>query len=42
MENNRKDCVNCDKNGCKNIKKVFNYYLETGERPEKYIREYKI
>jgi N-acetylmuramoyl-L-alanine amidase len=42
MENNRKGCINRDKNGCKNIQKVFNYYLETGERPEKYSREYKI
>ena len=42
MENNRKGCINRDKNGCKNIQQVFNYYLETGERPEKYSREYKI
>ena len=42
MENNRKGCINRDKNGCKNIQKVFNYYMETGERPEKYRREYKI
>jgi hypothetical protein len=41
MENNRKGCINRDKNGCKNIQKVFNYYMETGERPEKYRREYK-
>ena len=31
----------CDKNGCKNIQKVFNHYIETGERPEKYKRDYK-
>jgi len=31
MENNRKGCINRDKNGCKNIQKVFNYYMETGE-----------
>ena len=42
MENNRKGCINRDKNGCKNIQKVFNHYMETGERPEKYRREYKI
>ncbi len=42
MENNRKVCINRDKNGCKNIQKVFNYYMETGVRPEKYRREYKI
>jgi hypothetical protein len=41
MENNRKGCINRDKNGCKNIQKVFNSYIETGERPEKYRREYK-
>ena len=41
MENNRKAYINRDKNGCKNIQKVFNSYMETGERPEKYKREYK-
>jgi hypothetical protein len=41
MENNRKGCINRDKNGCKNIQKVFNFYMKTGERPEKYRREYK-
>jgi len=41
MENNRKGCINRDKNGCKNIQKVFNSYIEIGERPEKYRREYK-
>ena len=39
---NRKGCINRDKNGCKNIQKVFKSYMETGERPEKYRREYKI
>ena len=42
MENNRKGCINRDKNGCKNIQKVFNCYMETGERPEKYRREYEL
>ena len=41
MENNRTGCINRDKNGCKNIQKVFNHYIETGERPEKYKRDYK-
>ena len=41
MENNRKGCINRDKNGCKNIQKVFKTYMETGVRPEKYRREYK-
>ena len=27
-----------DKNGCKNIQKVFNYYIEYDERPERYKR----
>ena len=40
MENNRKGCINRDKNGCRNIQKVFKCYVETGERPEKYKREY--
>ena len=42
MENNRKGCINRDKNGCKNIQKIFNSYIETGERPEKYRREIKV
>ena len=42
MENNRKGCINRDKNGCKNIQKVFKTYMETGERPEKYRREYSL
>jgi hypothetical protein len=41
MKNNRKGCINRNKNGCKNIQKVFNSYMEIGERPEKYRREYK-
>ncbi len=40
MENNRKDYINRDNNRCKNIQKVFNYYMETEERTEKYKREY--
>jgi len=38
MENKRNGCINRDKNGCKNIQKVFNYYMEYNERPEKYKR----
>ena len=41
MKNKRKGCINRDKNGCKNIQKVFNHYIETGDRPEKYKRDYK-
>lgn len=42
MENKRKGCINRDKNGCKNIQTVFKAYMETGERPERYRREYKL
>ena len=40
MENNRKGCMNRDLNGCLNIRKIFKYYLDTGERPLKYCRTY--
>ncbi len=36
-----KGCINRDKNECKNIQNVVNYYMETGERHERYRREYK-
>ena len=42
MENKRNGCINRDKNGCKNIQKVFNYYIEYNERPEKYKRGYNL
>jgi hypothetical protein len=42
MENKRNGCINRDKNGCKNIQKVFNYYMEYNERPEKYKRGYNL
>ena len=42
MENNRKGCINRDKNGCKNIQHVFNHYKKTGKRPERFSREYKL
>jgi hypothetical protein len=38
MENKRNGCINRDKNGCKNIQKVFNYYIEYEERPYRYKR----
>jgi len=38
MENKRNGCINRDKNGCKNIQKVFNYYIEYDELPERYKR----
>lgn len=41
MANNKKGYINRDKNGRKNIQKVFNFYTETIERQEKYKRKYK-
>ena len=41
MENNRLGCINRDKNGCNNIKKLFNSYTTTGTIPEVYKRSYK-
>lgn len=38
MKNNRLGCINRDKNGCKNIQKVFEYYIKNNERPENYRR----
>ena len=38
MENKRNGCINRDKNGCKNIQKVFNHYILYNERPERYKR----
>ena len=34
-------CINRDSNGRQNIRKLFEYYLETGERPEKYRRGFQ-
>ena len=38
MEDERMMCINRDKNSCRNMQKIFNHYIETGERPEKYRR----
>ena len=38
MENKRNGCINRDKNGCKNIQKIFNHYNLYNERPERYKR----
>ena len=38
MENNRLGCINRDNNGCRNIMKVFNHYIECGERPLRFRR----
>jgi len=42
MENNRLGCINRDKNGCYNIKKLFDTYMTSGNRPEPYRRGVKI
>lgn len=42
MENQRKGCINRDKNGCLNIKKIFDSYIKDGTRPLRYQRSYKI
>ena len=42
MENKRKGCLNRDKNGCKNIQKIFECYLKDKTRPLKYQRSYKL
>jgi hypothetical protein len=38
MEKNRLGCINRDKNGCKNIQKIFEYYIKNNTRPENYRR----
>ena len=42
MENNRVGCINRDYNACMNIKKIFNHYMKTGERPLRYRRGYDL
>ena len=42
MENNRLGCINRDKNGCKNIQRIFEYYMKNNERPENYKRGHTI
>ncbi len=42
MENNRLGCINRDKNGCYNIKKLFDTYMTLGNRPDRYRRGVKI
>ena len=41
-ETNCLACINRDNNGCRNIRKLFRYYLETGGRPERYVRGVEI
>ena len=42
MENKRLGCINRDKNGCNNIKKLFNCYLSSKEIPKAYSRKHKL
>ena len=42
MENNRLRCINRDKNGCYNIKKLFYSHITSDVIPEVYRRGYKI
>ena len=38
----RIDCINRDYNGCLNMRKIFNHYMKTGERPLRYRRGYDL
>ena len=42
MESRGIGCINRDKNGCKNMKKLFDSYMEKGEIPFKYRRTTRI
>ena len=42
MENNRLGCINRDKNGCKNIKRLFDCYLNKENIPLIYRRSHKL
>ena len=42
MENSRKGCINRDYNGCINIRKLFNCYINSKSRPERYCRGFEI
>lgn len=42
MENTRKGCINRDYNGCINIRKLFNCYINNKPRPQRYCRGYEI
>ena len=42
MENTRKGCINRDYNGCINIRKIFNSYINNKPRPQQYCRGYEI
>ena len=42
MENQRLGCLDRDINGCQNIKKLFNSFIDTGDIPEVFKRSYKL
>ena len=42
MANKRKGCINRDYNSVENMIKITKYWLEHGQRPEKFTREYII
>jgi hypothetical protein len=42
MENSQKGCINRDYNGCINIRKLFNCYINNKSRPERYCRGFEI
>ena len=42
MKNQRLGCINRDRNGVKNMKKLFDYYMKTGKRLLKYDRRYNL
>lgn len=42
MENNRLGCLDRDKNGCQNIKMLFNSYMTLGTIPEVFKRSFKM
>ena len=42
MENQRLGCINRDRNGRQNIRKLFFHYMATGDRPERYRRGYEL
>jgi len=42
MENGRLGCINRDKNACLNMMKIFNHVMETGARPQEFIRGYEL
>jgi hypothetical protein len=42
QKNNGLGCISRDKNAVLNFKKIFDYYLETKGRPQRFCRGYDI